>query len=82
MRGNLAHAEHIGVLYSIYVIQIKSGVEGFEPPNSGTKTRCLTTWPHPNFLFIHYITKKRKKIQEINGFKDNVKVKEKFDFYI
>ena len=24
-----------------------SGTEGFEPPNSGTKTRCLTTWPRP-----------------------------------
>ncbi len=24
-----------------------SGVEGFEPPNDGIKTRCLTAWPHP-----------------------------------
>ncbi len=24
-----------------------AGVEGFEPPNAGTKSRCLTTWPHP-----------------------------------
>ncbi len=23
------------------------GVEGFEPPNGGTKNRCLTTWRHP-----------------------------------
>ena len=23
-------------------------VEGFEPPNAGTKTQCLTTWRHPN----------------------------------
>ena len=23
-------------------------MEGFEPPNAGTKTRCLTTWRHPN----------------------------------
>ena len=22
-------------------------VEGFEPPNGETKTRCLTAWPHP-----------------------------------
>ena len=21
--------------------------EGFEPPNTGTKTQCLTTWPRP-----------------------------------
>ena len=25
-----------------------AGVEGFEPPNNGTKTRRLTTWPHPS----------------------------------
>jgi hypothetical protein len=24
-----------------------AGVEGFEPPNGGIKTRCLTTWRHP-----------------------------------
>src|SRR5690606_32751605 len=24
------------------------GVEGFEPPNGGIKTRCLTAWRHPN----------------------------------
>ncbi len=23
------------------------GVEGFEPPNNGTKNRCLTAWPYP-----------------------------------
>lgn len=27
--------------------RVCSGTEGFEPPNSGTKTRCLTTWPRP-----------------------------------
>jgi hypothetical protein len=26
-----------------------AGVQGFEPWNGGTKTRCLTTWLHPNF---------------------------------
>ena len=26
-----------------------AGVEGFEPPNGGIKTRCLTTWRHPKF---------------------------------
>jgi hypothetical protein len=25
-----------------------AGTEGFEPPNAGTKTRCLTAWPRPN----------------------------------
>ncbi len=24
-----------------------AGMEGFEPPNVGTKSRCLTTWRHP-----------------------------------
>ena len=22
-------------------------MEGFEPPNAGTKNQCLTTWRHP-----------------------------------
>lgn len=40
-----------------YSIQIRiqricSGTEGFEPPNSGTKTRCLTTWLRPIYIFI------------------------------
>src|SRR5690606_36010443 len=26
-----------------------AGAEGFEPPNGGIKTRCLTTWRRPNF---------------------------------
>lgn len=25
-----------------------AGMEGFEPPNAGTRTQCLTTWRHPN----------------------------------
>jgi hypothetical protein len=29
-------------------IHIMAGMEGFEPPNGGTRTRCLTTWRHPN----------------------------------
>ena len=29
-----------------------AGMEGFEPPNAGTKTRCLTTWRHPNILCV------------------------------
>jgi hypothetical protein len=24
-----------------------AGAEGFEPPNGGIKTRCLTTWRRP-----------------------------------
>lgn len=30
------------------VISLVAGVEGFEPPNDGIKTRCLTTWLNPN----------------------------------
>lgn len=30
-------------------MNIGPGTEGFEPPNNGTKTRCLTTWPRPIF---------------------------------
>ncbi len=28
--------------------QLLAGVEGFEPPYGGIKTRCLTAWRHPN----------------------------------
>jgi hypothetical protein len=24
-----------------------AGMEGFEPPNAGTRNQCLTTWRHP-----------------------------------
>lgn len=27
-----------------------AGTEGFEPPNAGTKNRCLTTWRRPNIF--------------------------------
>src|SRR6185437_16993318 len=29
-----------------------AGVEGFEPPNGGIKTRCLTTWRHPSNSYV------------------------------
>jgi hypothetical protein len=29
------------------LVSIVAGMEGFEPPNVGTKNRCLTTWRHP-----------------------------------
>src|SRR5688500_2919581 len=34
------------------LIYLLAGVEGFEPPNGGIKTRCLTTWRHPNCLTL------------------------------
>ena len=38
-----------------------AGDEGFEPPNGGTRTHCLTTWRIPNGLcdFITFCTKKQ-----------------------
>ena len=36
------------------------GVEGIEPPNGGTKNRCLTTWRHPSDLVFH-LGRKRKQ---------------------
>ena len=29
-------------------LHLVAGVAGFEPTNVGTKSRCLTTWRHPN----------------------------------
>ena len=29
-------------------VPMLAGAEGFEPPNAGTKTRCLTAWRRPN----------------------------------
>ena len=38
------------MIYSDYdASTIIAGVGGFEPPDAGTKTRCLTAWRHPNF---------------------------------
>jgi hypothetical protein len=37
-----------------------AGVLGFEPRNAGIKTRCLTTWLHPNFpsdCFVNAISR-------------------------
>lgn len=32
-----------------FLHKIKPRVEGLEPSNGGTKTRCLTTWRHSKF---------------------------------
>jgi hypothetical protein len=34
-------------VYPTKTTYLQIGVEGFEPPNGGTKNRCLTTWRHP-----------------------------------
>ncbi len=39
-----------------------AGMEGFEPPNAWTKTRCLTTWPHPITLFLTIFRCLRSKV--------------------
>lgn len=31
-------------------LHLVAGVAGFEPTNVGTKSRCLTTWRHPNII--------------------------------
>ena len=31
----------------LFNVILLAGMEGFEPPNVGTKNRCLTTWRHP-----------------------------------
>ena len=41
------------IIYYNYTCS-SSGTEGFEPPNSGTKTRCLTTWPRPTLISIRH----------------------------
>jgi hypothetical protein len=36
-----------GIYFNAQALNCLAGVEGFEPPNGGIKTRCLTTWRHP-----------------------------------
>ena len=33
---------------------------GFEPAHDGIKTRCLTTWRHPNCLLVIYLSLARQ----------------------
>ena len=37
---------------SHFYISYLAGDEGFEPPNTGTRNQCLTTWRIPNECFI------------------------------
>ena len=39
---------------SNFFYSVRPGTEGFEPPNTGTKTRCLTTWRRPISISIRY----------------------------
>lgn len=42
-------------------------VEGFEPPNIGTKNRGLTTWRHPNVVFSYFSVPKYYTLLEVNA---------------
>ena len=46
--GVLASTQGPCFLRGIYDDRRLAGAEGFEPPNGGIKTRCLTTWRRPN----------------------------------
>ena len=39
----------------IFVKQKMARAEGFEPPNGGTRTHCLTTWRRPNVFILYHI---------------------------
>ena len=45
-------------------LSLMAGDEGFEPPNGGTRTHCLTTWRIPNGLnyFNTIISKMQKSV--------------------
>ena len=48
----LIYKEKTAISDGLYSV---AGVAGFEPTNVGTKSRCLTTWRHPNQLIRRYI---------------------------
>src|SRR5215212_4504780 len=50
--ANKAIASESTTTFSDQSAYLLAGVEGFEPPNGGIKTRCLTTWRHPNCLTV------------------------------
>jgi hypothetical protein len=43
-------------------------VEGLEPPNGGTKNRCLTTWRHPKRLQLFSLLTSAEKTYKISAF--------------
>ncbi len=48
-------------MYGIFTML--AGEEGFEPPNSGFKVRCLTAWPLP--IDEMRVWRKRKSVLEM-----------------
>ena len=44
-KQNEGHGSH-------FLLSHLAGDEGFEPPNTGTRNQCLTTWRIPNECFI------------------------------
>ena len=52
--------------WTVQPASLMAGVEGFEPPNGGIKTRCLTTWRHPNGLTLRaagQLVQQRRRVQ-------------------
>ena len=47
-----------------------AGVEGFEPPNAGTRTQCLTTWRHPIVAGSLHWTRGPDKSSQLVLFRD------------
>lgn len=58
MRDDESNKEgsHFFIFFYSFLYRI-AGTEGFEPPNSGTKTRCLTAWPRPIYIFYSTLIK-------------------------
>ena len=44
-----------------------AGMAGIEPANDGIKTRCLTTWRHPNYLMVIYQSLLPQNQNHFNG---------------
>ena len=56
-------------MFLVYSKIKMAGDEGFEPPNGGTRTHCLTTWRIPSVpIFYHGISKNAIKIALLFSF--------------
>src|SRR5580693_6743005 len=44
-----------------------AGVEGFEPPYGGIKTRCLTAWRHPNLENYNRRTRLSAQVRNLSS---------------
>jgi hypothetical protein len=46
-------------------LNLETGVQGFEPRNAWTKTRCLTAWRHPNTVTFANITRQDRSMSTL-----------------